>query len=125
MKNSLKIGLIVAGILVINSILFSSFFIGGSNDGKKLNKAPVVNAGEDIYAFVGERFNFAGTAYDTDGEIVSFEWDADGDGKYDTFCKNCGKDSYIFEKKGTYTAKFKVIDNEGVEAIDEITVIVQ
>jgi len=125
MKNSLKIGLIIAGILVVNAILFGSFIIGGSNDGKKLNKAPVVNAGENINVRVGERFNFAGTAHDPDGEIVSFEWDANGDGMYDTFCKNCGKDSYIFEKKGTYTAKFKVIDNDGVEAIDEITVIVQ
>ncbi|MDP7494078.1 MAG: PKD domain-containing protein [Candidatus Undinarchaeales archaeon] len=89
------------------------------------NKAPNVIAGEDIHVSVGEKFNFAGSASDPDGNIVSYEWDADGDGKYDTFCKNCGRDAYTFEKPGTYTAKLKVIDDDGAVGTDELTIYVE
>ena len=114
---------IIKLLLGIVGILTLIFLVACTN--MQSNNVPVVNAGENIYVSVGESFNFAGSASDSDGEIVSFEWDADGDGTYDTFCKNCGKDGYTFDKPGTYTAKLKVTDNEGAIGTDEITILVQ
>ncbi|MBW3020996.1 PKD domain-containing protein [Candidatus Woesearchaeota archaeon] len=89
------------------------------------NKVPLVNAGNDISVSVGEEFNFDGVASDPDGVIISYEWDANGDGVYDTYCGGCAKDSYVFDKAGIYTARLKVTDDDGGVAFDEITIVVE
>ena len=117
-----------------NNILFiglvAILFLAGceneptSNTIAQSNKDPVANAGYDLYVSVGQKFNFDGSATDSDGKIISYEWDVDSDGTYDTFCKGCGKDSYTFEKSGTYTARLKVTDDDGATGTDEMTIVV-
>ena len=125
MKNKAIKTIVILGIIVvIVNLLFFTIFANNITE-KKNNIAPIVSAGENINVDVGERFNFAGSAYDEDGEIVSYEWDANGDGKYDTFCKNCAKDSYVFEDEGIYIATLKVKDNKGAVTTDQIIIIVE
>ncbi|MEW6086989.1 MAG: PKD domain-containing protein [bacterium] len=68
--------------------------------------------------------NFTAVAFDFDGSIVSYEWDFDGNGIYDTTTTN-NTVSYIYNTAGNYTAKVKVTDNDGftAENITYITVI--
>ena len=53
----------------------------------------------------------ASGSVDPDGEIVSYEWDLDGDGKFDD-----GEDvtaEYTYEQAGTYEVSLRVTDNNG------------
>lgn len=108
------------GIFMKITYLFLVLLIAGC----AANKAPIVDAGQDIVVAVEQSFNFAGSATD-DGKIVSYEWDANGDGVFDTFCKGCGKDAYAFNKEGVYTATLKVTDDEGAVGLDHITILVE
>jgi len=53
----------------------------------------------------------ASESLDPDGEIVSYEWDLDGDSEFDD---GEGKTiTYTYEKEGKYTVSLRVTDNNG------------
>ncbi|MEM2387992.1 MAG: PKD domain-containing protein, partial [Candidatus Thermoplasmatota archaeon] len=61
-----------------------------------------------------EEVNFdASMSYDRDGTIVSYSWDFDGDGIIDAYGKIV---KYRYEKRGAYTVKLSVIDNDGANS---------
>ncbi|MEP0813615.1 MAG: PQQ-binding-like beta-propeller repeat protein [bacterium] len=65
-------------------------------------------------------FNASGSA-DSDGTIVEYAWDWDGNGGYDEF----GEDptvSHTYTAAGSYTAKLRVRDNGGATATDTLQV---
>jgi len=49
---------------------------------------------------------------DEDGWVVLYEWDWDGDGKYDWFTNNA-EVTFIYSKSGTYRVGLRVTDNDG------------
>lgn len=55
------------------------------------------------------------TAQDSDGNIVSYWWDFNGDGTFETTTAS-NSISYIYETAGTYHATVKVTDNSGGQA---------
>ncbi|MBN2387301.1 MAG: CotH kinase family protein [Anaerolineales bacterium] len=62
----------------------------------------------------------------TVGTIVRYEWDLDGNGRYDTDATSeNGYTSYIYKKSGTYTITLKVTDDQGNVATDSIAVTVR
>ena len=81
---------------------------------------PKAEAGEDMVGLVDEEVMFSGAGTDEDGTIVTYQWNfGDGSGwkNYDS-----GDAVYIYRSTGTYTARFRVVDNDGNEDIDSITV---
>ena len=62
---------------------------------------------------------FAGDSFDTDGTIVRFEWDFDGDG---TYAPGQAFTSQIFDTAGFYIVAVRVTDDDGLTAGDGIMV---
>jgi len=74
-----------------------------------INAKPVVDIGKDRIASVGQELEFSsGKSGDSDGEIMSYEWDM-GDG-----AEKSGPDIvHTYEKPGTYKVRLAVTDNSG------------
>jgi len=53
----------------------------------------------------------AAASSDTDGKIVRYDWDFDGDGVFDYSSPTSPAASYLFPKVGVYTTILKVTDN--------------
>ncbi|MCF8111253.1 MAG: PKD domain-containing protein [Desulfobacteraceae bacterium] len=67
--------------------------------------------------------NFSGSGTDPDGGgIVSYEWDFDGDGQYDWSSEENGNTSHTYNSPGTYAARFRVTDSEGLTGIDTLLI---
>lgn len=78
------------------------------------NNLPVATA--DVIPSNGEvplTVQMFGSGTDSDGSIVLYEWDFDGDGVYDWSSSTTGNTSYTYNTPGTYQAVFRVTDNEG------------
>lgn len=75
------------------------------------NKPPIVSAGLDMTAHAKESVRFEGTAKDSDGKIIKYEWDFDSDGDVDWSSKNAGTTFWSYDSPGKYTAKLTVTDN--------------
>jgi PKD repeat protein len=57
--------------------------------------------------------SFNGKGTDTDGTIVLYEWDFDGDGVYEWSDNNSANTVYTFNNMGDYVATLRVTDNDG------------
>lgn len=57
-----------------------------------------------------------GSGTDSDGRIVLYEWDFDGDGVYDWSSTSSGNVSHTYTTIGTYNSVFRVTDNDGQTA---------
>lgn len=86
------------------------------------NKPPSAKAGPDIKVMSGKSLQFYGEGIDADGRIVYYQWDFDGDGKYDWNSTTTGNAAYTYPKNGTYRAVFRVTDNNGGIAKDTVIV---
>lgn len=78
-----------------------------------LNAAPVITSlvTEESIAFRNP-FNFMATATDPGiNDILTYEWDFDGDGSYEEFRGDSGQ--WKFAKPGIYTASLRVSDEDG------------
>jgi PKD repeat protein len=53
----------------------------------------------------------ASGSYDPDGEIIAYEWDLDGDGRYDD--AEGVTATYTYEQEGDFEASLRVTDNNG------------
>ncbi|MCK4443851.1 MAG: PKD domain-containing protein, partial [Thermoplasmata archaeon] len=84
------------------------------------NQPPTANAGSDQTVNVGETVTFGGSGTDSDGTIVKYEWDFDGDGIYDWNSTTTGSTTHKYDVVGTYTAVFRVTDNEGLTDTDTL-----
>ncbi len=90
-----------------------------------VNQAPIAYAGQDKTGEVNEWIAFVGTGEDSDGSIVLYEWDFDGDGTYDWSSTANGVTTYKYDTPGTYTAILRVTDNEGATSTSSITVVIE
>jgi len=68
--------------------------------------------------------NLDGSASDADGSIVLYEWDYDGDGIYDWWSDSTADTLFTYRTVGTYTATFRVTDNDGFKTTATTTIIV-
>jgi len=55
-----------------------------------------------------------GSGTDSDGSIVLYEWDFDGNGIYDWTSSSTGNTTYTYNTVGTYQAVFRVTDDNGL-----------
>lgn len=62
----------------------------------------------------------ATSSFDPDGEIVSYEWDFDGDGRYDDGEGEVVE--YTFTQEGNYEVSLRVTDNNGESATTSETI---
>ena len=66
--------------------------------------------------------NFDGSgSYDTDGTIVTFDWDFDTDGTYDLLDAG-STTSHTYSEMGSFTATVRVTDNGGLSDTDSATI---
>lgn len=81
------------------------------------NAPPECRPGGDLHATLGQPLAIDGTGVDPDGKIVKWEWDLDGDGKYDLVSTENGKFQYTFSKEGIFKLVLRVTSADGMTAI--------
>lgn len=81
------------------------------------NAQPIVESAPALRATVGVPAEIVGIARDPDGTIVKWEWDLDGDGKYDLASRQDGKVKYTFARKGTFSLNLRVTTADGMTAV--------
>jgi len=86
------------------------------------NKKPKANAGPDVSGYVNFDVTLMGSGSDPDGKIKKYEWDLDGDGKFDTVNTTSGVYVHKYKTAGVYNAVLKVTDNKGATATDTTVV---
>jgi len=89
------------------------------------NKDPQASAGEDVTIRAGKSVLLTGEGSDQDGHIVSWEWDVDNDGVFDTYSDVDGTLEQSFDEPGLYTLWLRVTDNRGGTSKDSVIVIVE
>lgn len=90
------------------------------------NIAPVANSHGPYEAILKDgkaEVSLVGTGTDTDGSIVKYEWDFEGDGIFDLAILPSaaiadGSISHIYAKEGTYKPALRVTDNRGAIGTD-------
>ncbi|MDQ1275083.1 MAG: serine protease [Euryarchaeota archaeon] len=86
------------------------------------NNPPVAEAGGPYSGITGTSIAFDGSgSYDSDGSIISYYWDFDGDGITDSSEES---PRWTYENAGIYTVTLTVTDNENAVGTDEATVTV-
>jgi len=85
------------------------------------NLRPTADAGNAITGKEDKIVHFYGLGNDSDGNIVRYEWDFDGDGTFD-YVGNSGIVDYIYDYTGNYTAKLRVYDDKGARGEDTVSV---
>ncbi len=76
-------------------------------------------------AMPGQTVAFDGSASsDSDGKIVNYEWDLDGDDSFETATGRTPTTSKVYAAGGTVTVKLRVTDNDGAVAEKSATVVV-
>ena len=86
------------------------------------NQPPVADTGygDRIKVNAGDTVVFDGSkSYDPDGTIVKYEWDLDGDGKYEQ--EGCTK-SIRYVHFMSYNVKLRVTDDDGAQDVDSVIV---
>ena len=85
-----------------------------------IKKSPIASASADpMFGVPPLTVSFTGSGNDTDGEIVSYEWDF-GDGNTSTL----QNPSHTFISEGTYNVILVVTDNDGLTGSFFIQIIV-
>jgi PKD repeat protein len=86
------------------------------------NAPPVADAGEDIAGHAGRKVELNGSGRDPDGRIANYEWDFDGDGKYDWASDETGVARREFERYAHPI--LRVTDAEGSHGHDTVIVVI-
>jgi len=89
------------------------------NQEKVDNQAPYANAGEDKSAIINSTLEIEGSAYDRDGEIVSYEW-SEGS----TLLARSASFEYKASSVGEHTLTLTVEDDDGATASDTLKITV-
>ena len=85
--------------------------------------SPQVIAKADIFTGVAPLVvNFSGSVTDSDGQVVLYQWDFDGDKQTDYSSSTSPNLSHTYTKGGVFNATLKVFDNDGL--IDEDSIII-
>jgi PKD repeat protein len=83
------------------------------------NNLPVADAGPDKPGEVqGVQVYFHGTGSDSDGAVVLYEWDFNGDGSFDFTSSQNGDAFHTYSATGAYSAVLRVTDDRGGKGSD-------
>ena len=63
-----------------------------------------------------------GTGTDSDGSVVLYEWDFDGDGAYEYSTDANGTTTHTYDIGGFFNATLRVKDNDGLTATDSVLI---
>ena len=113
--NFLYIAIWIVMITIISGCGSSS----KSADDSVSNIAPIVNASDNKTIEVNKVIKLTGTATDSDGTIIKYEWK-----KGTTVLATTASFDYIPTKVGTDTLTFSATDNDGESASDSVDIIV-
>jgi hypothetical protein len=80
------------------------------------NAPPVCLPGADLKATLGKPLEIDGGGADPDGKIVKWEWDLNGDGKFDLVSAADGRFQYTFSKVGIFPLTLQVTSADGATA---------
>lgn len=86
------------------------------------NSKPVADAGKDIVSSSGKKIKLKGIGTDEEQNIVKYEWDFDGDGKYDWSSDQNGVVVHAFNQYSN--AVFKVTDSDDKYSLDTVKIII-
>ncbi len=89
------------------------------------NQRPVPQPGEEVEAFEGDPVEFIAAGYDPDGLVVLYEWDYEGDGRYDWTSTSPGLSTHNYATSGLFQATLGLTDNKGANATGVRTVVVR
>lgn len=94
-------------------------------DLKVKNLAPTITSlTDDLTIYTDTSFNFAATATDPGIlDILTYQWDFDGDGLFDDFIGNSG--DWLFSGVGEYEVNLRVSDGDGGFDYESFTVTVE
>jgi hypothetical protein len=87
--------------------------------------SPIAYAGKDIITHVGFPTHFRGYGISPDGEIIKYEWDFDGDDRFDWYSTLSGEAFHIYNITGTYYAKLRIYDSNNLTSMDSVKVTVK
>jgi hypothetical protein len=91
-------------------------------DVEVINTPPKAAAGKDVLSRPGRNIKLRGTAEDRDDGIVLYEWDFDGDGKYDWSSQ---KNTPVKHEFNVYSRPvFRVTDFNGATASDTVSIVI-
>ena len=110
-------------ILTVSIIIFFGFLFFSESEFLINNKKITPDKSENIlpqgkitqYNSTGWRgipLFLNGTGYDPDGIITLYEWDFNGDGKYDWNSTVIGTTYHTYNKTGFFNASFRITDND-------------
>ncbi len=86
------------------------------------NDAPVPVPSVEQWVRPGRNLHFSEASYDPDGRIVLYQWDFDGDGKFDHADPDDGNVTHLYVDEGLYVAVLQVTDNRGEVASTSVTI---
>jgi len=88
-----------------------------------VNQKPTASIGalNPLTPEAGSAVVLVGKGNDADGEIAHYEWDFNGDGRWDWSSTSTGTVTTKYYEPGTYTAKFRVTDNAPIPQSETAT----
>jgi len=105
-------------VTVVLVLLCVFSFLAGCVGVSTSNHPPKASASvTPITAQTYERLTFTAIGKDSDGSVVKYEWDFNGDGIYDWLSRKAEPVKHEFYKSGKYIAMLKITDNSGGEDI--------
>ena len=111
-----------SGQLFATAILFTILLMpspAGPIGSILANQPPVAIGGNITQAEPDEKVFFsAAGSYDPDGTIELYEWDFEGNGKYDWNSTENGTTEHVYHEEGAYNATLRVTDNNGTASTD-------
>jgi WD40 repeat protein len=87
-------------------------------------RIPSADAGGPYEVKFNTELALEGSGFDSDGEIVLFEWDFDADGVYDWSSADASVTAHVFTEDGTYIVALQVTDNDANTGVDSAVVVV-
>ena len=96
-----------------------------SSNTEQSNLFPRADAGKDGSTTTNQDILLNGSGIDVDGHIVSFRWDVDGDGLYDSVSNSTGALTQSYTKEGIYQVFFTIEDNQSAQATDMIVLTIE
>ncbi len=87
-----------------------------------VNSLPRARAGEDRFVQSEENVKLQGLGEDSDGRIILYEWDFEGDGIFDWQSKENGEVKHRFAE--WVQPVLRVTDNDGVKALDTVKIVI-
>lgn len=109
-------------ILTVTDNLFAQTVVAKNITVIELHlEPPIADAGSDQVAPIGQVL-LKGTGFDPDGNIELYEWDFNGDGKFDWNSSDGGIVYYGYTVEGIFNANLRVTDDSGLSATDTVTI---